>query len=85
MTRRSIARQSRQEVHGKKKVKLTAKGTRLVAKLAPIWAAFDEVARELNMESGDVVALLDKLDDALARQSTFNRMMVLVARRGGLV
>jgi len=37
------------------------------------------------MESGDVVALLDKLDDALPRQSTFDRMMVLVARRGGLV
>jgi len=76
-----VASQSDPDDARKKKLKLTAKGARLVAKLGPIWAAFDEVARELNRESENVVAALDRLDDALERQSTFDRMMARVARQ----
>jgi len=63
----------------KKKLMLTAKGKRLVARLRPIWAAFDAAALELNAESGDVVASLNKLDDALERQSIFERIMLRLA------
>ncbi|MEH6458555.1 MarR family winged helix-turn-helix transcriptional regulator [Chitinimonas sp. JJ19] len=59
----------------KKKIMLTAAGKKLVAELQPIWAAFDEAALELNAEAGNVVASLNKLDDALARQSIFDRIM----------
>jgi len=59
----------------KKKIMLTTAGKKLVAELRPIWAAFDEAALELNAEAGNVVASLNKLDDALARQSIFDRIM----------
>lgn len=65
----------------KKKITLTAEGKRLVAQLRPIWLACDEAARELNAEAGDVVASLNRLDDALERQSIFDRIMVRIARR----
>ena len=70
-----VMSQSAPEDARKKKVMLTAEGKRLVAQLRPIWAAFDEAAREVNAQSGDVVASLDRLDDALERQSMFERIM----------
>lgn len=54
---------------------LTDKGQALVAELAPLWAAFNAAAQELNAEAGDLVELLDRLDDALDRRSMFDRIM----------
>jgi DNA-binding MarR family transcriptional regulator len=59
----------------KKIVMLTTEGKRLIVKLRPIWAAFDEAALELNTEAGNVVVSLNRLDDALERQSIFDRIM----------
>jgi DNA-binding MarR family transcriptional regulator len=53
---------------------LTPAGEALVARLAPLWMAFNAAAEELNAEAGDVVRLLDRLDDALARKSLFERI-----------
>ena len=49
-------------------------GDALVERMTPLWAAFNEVAADLNEEAGDVVAALDRLDDALARKSMFDRI-----------
>lgn len=54
---------------------LTAKGHALAAELAPLWAAFNSAAMELNAEAGDLVDLLDRLDDALDRRSMFDRIL----------
>ncbi|MFC5372087.1 MarR family winged helix-turn-helix transcriptional regulator [Brevundimonas faecalis] len=53
---------------------LTPAGDALVEQMTPLWEAFNEVAAELNEEAGDVVAALDRLDDALARKSMFDRI-----------
>ena len=53
---------------------LTPKGQALVAQLSPLWLAFNSVAEELNAEAGDLVKLLDRLDDALAQRSLFDRV-----------
>lgn len=53
---------------------LTQKGNDLVAQLSPLWLTLNSVAEELNAEAGDVVRLLDRLDDALARRSLFDRV-----------
>lgn len=58
----------------RRELRLTAKGDALVAQLSPLWLAFNSVAEELNAEANDVVRLLDQLDDALARQSLFDRV-----------
>ena len=53
---------------------LTAEGTGLVERMWPLWQAFNAAAAELDAEAGDVVAALDRLDDALARKSLFDRI-----------
>ena len=60
---------------------LTAAGGQLVDKLRPIWTAFDEAARELNAEADDAVAALNRLEDALQRQSIFDRIMARMAKQ----
>lgn len=75
-----VISQSDPEDARKKKIILTAAGKRLIAKLRPIWAAFDEAALELNAESDNVAAALNRLDDALERQSLFERIMVRVTK-----
>lgn len=55
-------------------IALTAQGETLVARLAPLWQALADSAEALNAEAGNVVALLDRLDDALDRQSLFDRV-----------
>lgn len=57
----------------------TAKGRRLVNRLASLWHAMDEAARELDEEAGHVVAVLDQLDEALARKSMFDRISEKIA------
>lgn len=53
---------------------LTPEGEALVARMAPLWQSLKDVAAELNDEAGNVVAALDRLDDALARKSIFDRI-----------
>lgn len=54
---------------------LTDQGRALVTELTPLWEAFNEAARELNDEAGDLVKLLDRLDDALDRRSLYDRIL----------
>lgn len=53
---------------------LTPSGENLVTQMRPLWQAFNAVAAELDAEAGGVVAALDRLDDALARKSLFDRI-----------
>ncbi len=57
---------------------LTPKGQTLVQELAPQWAAFEQAAVELDKEAGGVTPILDRLDDALARMSLFDRISQLL-------
>ena len=54
---------------------LTPTGDALVRQLTPLWEAFNAAAADLNDEAGDVVAALDRLEDALARKSAFDRIV----------
>jgi DNA-binding MarR family transcriptional regulator len=69
-----IAASSAPDDRRKRTLHLTEKGEALVARLGPLWAAFNKVAAELNAEAGDVVSLLDRLDDALDRRSMYDRI-----------
>jgi DNA-binding MarR family transcriptional regulator len=60
---------------------LTAAGSRLIRRLKPLWRAMEDAAQEVNAEAGNAVAALDRLDEALARQSLFDRIRVSLARR----
>jgi len=62
---------------------LTPQGQRLCDELAPLWADFNAAARDLNEEAGDVVRLLDQLEDALAKRSLYDRITDRAAARGG--
>jgi MarR family transcriptional regulator, organic hydroperoxide resistance regulator len=59
----------------RRQLQLSPKGTELVAQLSPIWSALNAVAEELNAEAGDVVRLLNLLDDALAQKSLLERVI----------
>lgn len=62
-------------VDGRRRVlSLTPKGQAQVRELAPMWAAFDKAAATLDVETGGVVSVLDRLDDALAQVSLFDRI-----------
>lgn len=58
---------------------LTEQGRAMVARLTPLWDAFNAAARELDAEAGDIVRLLDRLDDALDRRSMFERIMAEIS------
>lgn len=61
---------------GRKRIlHLTPAGEALCARLGPLWEAFNTVAEALNAEAGDVVALLDRLDDALDQRSMYDRIL----------
>lgn len=62
---------------------LTAAGRRLADRLLPVWEAFDQVAIELDDESQEVVAALDRLDRALSRRSLYDRLMSRTEMRPG--
>lgn len=62
-------------------VGLSAAGRALAADLADLWRAFDQAATALNDEAGDVIRSLDRLEEALSRQSLFERIGVMVDRR----
>ena len=65
----------------RRQLKLTAKGNNLVEQLSPMWRAFNAVAEELNAEAGDIVRLLNMLDDALVRKSLFDRVIEKLERQ----
>ncbi|HYE42306.1 MAG TPA: MarR family transcriptional regulator [Caulobacteraceae bacterium] len=56
-----------------RRLTLSVEGVALYASLRPLWDALDAVAVELDREAGGVVALLDRLEDALDRRSLVER------------
>lgn len=54
-------------------IALTPQGQALIAQLTPVWRALGDSADELNREAGNIVTLLDRLDDALDNRSLFDR------------
>lgn len=56
-------------------LQLTPAGTRLVARLQPLWRALSEAGQELDDEAGEVVAALERLDRALERRSLGERVL----------
>ncbi|WP_332770914.1 MarR family winged helix-turn-helix transcriptional regulator [Phenylobacterium sp.] len=66
----------------RRRLTLTEDGVRLVERLTPLWWAFEQAALELNADAGDAVATLDRLDDALARKSLFDRIIAIMPSPG---
>lgn len=58
----------------RRRLALTDDGQVFVSKLAPLWQALSNCAAELNDEAGDLVRLLDRLDDALDTRSLVDRV-----------
>lgn len=56
-------------------IRLTKKAHALIKELAPLWLKISEAGERLNQESGDVVALLDRLDEALEQKSLLDRIL----------
>jgi MarR family transcriptional regulator, organic hydroperoxide resistance regulator len=54
---------------------VTTLGKKLIRRLTPLWHAMEEAAQEINAEAGDAVGALDRLDEALARESLFERIV----------
>jgi DNA-binding MarR family transcriptional regulator len=61
---------------------LSPAGAVLVGRLRPMWDVFDEVARQLDTEAGEVTRALEQLERALARKSLYARMMDGIDRHG---
>ncbi|MBB6250198.1 MarR family winged helix-turn-helix transcriptional regulator [Nitrospirillum iridis] len=57
-----------------RRLDLSDRGRALYGRLAPVWAAMDVVAAELDAEAADVMSTLDRLDAALARASLYERV-----------
>ena len=57
-----------------RRLALSSTGLELYRGLAPVWAAMDSVAVDLNREAADVVAALEKLDAALDRVTLYDRI-----------
>ena len=53
---------------------LSASGKKLVKRLAPVWAALNDVGRELDREAGRAVETLEKLEAALDRKGLAERV-----------
>lgn len=59
-------------------LRLTVKGQGFVTRLEPIWQAFEEAARDLDTEAGEVVRALHRLEKSIARKSLYDRIMTRV-------
>lgn len=57
-----------------RRIRLTPVGMSEVRRLAPLWEALSAAAIELDGESGEALAALDRLETALARQSLYDRV-----------
>ena len=62
----------------RRSIALTPRGQVVVAELTPLWRALGDSANELNAEAGDVVAVLDLLDEALENRSLFDRAISMI-------
>lgn len=59
---------------------LTKAGSKLIRRLKPLWRAMNDAALEVDAEAGNAVAALDRLDEVLARQSLFDRIVKRISR-----
>lgn len=59
---------------------LTNAGSKLIRRLKPLWQAMDDAALEVDAEADNAVAALDRLDEVLARQSMFDRIVERLSR-----
>ncbi len=64
-------------------LRLTAKGRSVFARLEPVWAAVVEANREWLQDAGvDLLAALDRVEDALEERSIYDRLRVKLALPG---
>ena len=56
-------------------IRLTKKARILIKELSPLWVRMGEAGDQLNQEAGDVIALLDRLDEALKQKSLLDRIL----------
>jgi DNA-binding MarR family transcriptional regulator len=56
------------------KLFLSARGEKFAERLTPLWRILDAVATELDAEAEGIVASLDRLDEALDRESLYDRV-----------
>ena len=56
-------------------IRLTKKARALIEELGPLWTKMNEAGERLNQEAGDVIALLDRLDEALTQRSLLDRIL----------
>jgi DNA-binding MarR family transcriptional regulator len=61
---------------------LTSTGAELVSRLRPTWEVFDEVARQLDIEAGEITQALARLEQALARKSLYARISDRMGAKG---
>lgn len=57
-----------------RRLRLTAQGRDVAARLAPLWAALNAAAVELDAEAQDALAAIDRLERALERSSLYERV-----------
>ena len=57
-----------------RRLRLTAEGVATAERLAPLWGALAAAAVELNAEADDALAAMQRLEDALARRSLYERV-----------
>jgi len=55
-------------------LRLSASGKKLVRRLEPIWKVMNQTSAELDAEAGQVIEALERLDQALRRQSLYERV-----------
>lgn len=56
-------------------IRLTRKARALIKQLEPLWMQMRLASESLNQEAGDVIALLDRLDEALKVRSLVDRTL----------
>lgn len=59
----------------RRRLVLTDAGQQLIDQLKPLWRAFEAAAMELSDEADQLIASLDRLDEALVKRSMFERIM----------
>lgn len=57
-----------------RRLRLSPLGKKLVRRLEPLWEGLNAISIELNIEAGNVVEALDRLDRALQKASIYERM-----------
>ncbi len=55
-------------------IQLTNSGSELLGKMRPIWDAFDAAAIQLDRDAGQVLASIERLEEALNEKSMFERI-----------